>query len=162
MRNCAGVDSPAPFVRCIRRHCFWLPPGHFLQAHLRVSYHSTGRHALNFRGVIPIWNPQATTPLDPRVLDAMLPFMTDQYGNPHSRTHFFGWESEDAVEVARKEVRLGLATAVYCARMRPIRILASRTALLHEVHAACCAAYAVVRACENCAAAVVWVNVNGT
>jgi cysteine desulfurase len=30
--------------------------------------------------------------------------MTDQYGNPHSRTHFFGWETEDAVEVARKEV----------------------------------------------------------
>lgn len=47
---------------------------------------------------------QATTPLDPRVLDAMLPFWTDQYGNPHSRTHFFGWESEDAVEVARKQV----------------------------------------------------------
>ncbi len=39
------------------------------------------------------------------MLDAMLPFMTDQYGNPHSRTHFFGWESEDAVEVARKEAR---------------------------------------------------------
>ena len=47
---------------------------------------------------------QATTPLDPRVLDRMLPFMTEQYGNPHSRTHFFGWESEDAVEVARKQV----------------------------------------------------------
>ena len=47
---------------------------------------------------------QATTPLDPRVLDKMLPYMTEQYGNPHSRTHFFGWESEDAVEVARKQV----------------------------------------------------------
>lgn len=47
---------------------------------------------------------QATTPLDPRVLDAMLPFWTDQYGNPHSRTHYFGWETEDAVEVARKQV----------------------------------------------------------
>lgn len=47
---------------------------------------------------------QATTPLDPRVLDAMLPFWTEQYGNPHSRTHFFGWESEAAVEVARKQV----------------------------------------------------------
>ena len=34
----------------------------------------------------------------------MLPFWTDQYGNPHSRTHFFGWESDDAVEVARKQV----------------------------------------------------------
>ena len=45
---------------------------------------------------------QATTPVDPRVLDAMLPFMTNQYGNPHSRTHAFGWESEKAVETARE------------------------------------------------------------
>ena len=48
---------------------------------------------------------QATTPLDPRVLDAMLPYMTELYGNPHSRTHMYGWESEDAVETARKQVR---------------------------------------------------------
>lgn len=47
---------------------------------------------------------QATTPLDPRVLDAMMPFMTEQYGNPHSRTHMYGWESEDAGEVARKQL----------------------------------------------------------
>ena len=47
---------------------------------------------------------QATTPMDPRVLDAMLPFMTDLYGNPHSRTHLYGWESEDAVEIARSQV----------------------------------------------------------
>ena len=44
---------------------------------------------------------QATTPLDPRVLDSMLPFMTSFYGNPHSRTHKYGWESEDAMEEAR-------------------------------------------------------------
>lgn len=48
---------------------------------------------------------QATTPLDPRVLDATLPFLTEQYGNPHSRTHMYGWESEDAMEVAREQVR---------------------------------------------------------
>ncbi|KAF8910748.1 pyridoxal phosphate-dependent transferase [Mucidula mucida] len=47
---------------------------------------------------------QATTPTDPRVLDAMLPYMTDQYGNPHSRTHAYGWEAEQAVEDARKHV----------------------------------------------------------
>lgn len=47
---------------------------------------------------------QATTPVDPRVLDAMLPFYTDTYGNPHSRTHLYGWESEDAVEKARAQV----------------------------------------------------------
>lgn len=45
---------------------------------------------------------QATTPTDPRVLDAMLPFMTNSYGNPHSKTHAYGWESEKAVEEGRK------------------------------------------------------------
>lgn len=48
---------------------------------------------------------QATTPVDPRVLDAMLPYMTNQFGNPHSRTHAYGWETEKAVEEAR-QVRL--------------------------------------------------------
>jgi len=47
---------------------------------------------------------QATTPLDPRVLDAMLPFFTERYGNPHSRTHMYGWETEDAIERARGEL----------------------------------------------------------
>ena len=47
---------------------------------------------------------QATTPLDPRVLDAMLPFYTSQYGNPHSRTHAYGWEAERVVETARAQV----------------------------------------------------------
>ncbi|KAI7859102.1 cysteine desulfurase [Circinella umbellata] len=47
---------------------------------------------------------QATSPMDPRVLDAMMPYMTEIYGNPHSRTHQYGWETETAVENARKEV----------------------------------------------------------
>ncbi|KAF3932159.1 Kynureninase [Dactylellina cionopaga] len=47
---------------------------------------------------------QATTPTDPRVLDAMLPYMTGQYGNPHSRTHAYGWETDTAVEAARAHV----------------------------------------------------------
>lgn len=47
---------------------------------------------------------QATTPTDPRVLDFMLPFMTQQYGNPHSRTHQYGWESEKAADAARDHV----------------------------------------------------------
>lgn len=45
---------------------------------------------------------QATSVVDPRVLDAMLPYMTNMYGNPHSRTHAYGWESEKASEQARE------------------------------------------------------------
>lgn len=47
---------------------------------------------------------QATTPLDPRVLDAMLPFYSGLYGNPHSRTHAYGWETDKAIEQAREHV----------------------------------------------------------
>ena len=47
---------------------------------------------------------QATTPMDPRVLDKMMPYMLEQFGNPHSRTHQYGWEAEKAVEQARKHV----------------------------------------------------------
>ena len=47
---------------------------------------------------------QATTPMDPRVVDAMLPYMTTYFGNPHSRTHAYGWESEKGVETAREQV----------------------------------------------------------
>lgn len=58
------------------------------------SHHQPGTHAAR----------QATTPVDPRVLDAMLPFFVEQYGNPHSRTHLFGWQSEEAMEHARQQV----------------------------------------------------------
>eukprot|EP01091_Cochliopodium_minus_P009278 TRINITY_DN224_c0_g1_i2.p1 TRINITY_DN224_c0_g1~~TRINITY_DN224_c0_g1_i2.p1 ORF type:complete len:456 (-),score=127.22 TRINITY_DN224_c0_g1_i2:84-1430(-) len=47
---------------------------------------------------------QATTPVDPRVLDKMIPFFVDYYGNPHSKTHSYGWEAENAVEEARENV----------------------------------------------------------
>ncbi len=47
---------------------------------------------------------QATTPMDPRVIDAVTNCMKNDFGNPHSRTHSFGWRSEELVEIARKQV----------------------------------------------------------
>ena len=46
----------------------------------------------------------ATTPVDPRVVDAMIPWLREHFGNPASRSHAWGWEAEEAVENARAEV----------------------------------------------------------
>jgi cysteine desulfurase len=63
---------------------------------------------VEFRGErlqLPVYlDHHATTPLDPRVLDAMLPYFTERFGNPHSAQHAYGWTAEQAVAEARVQI----------------------------------------------------------
>lgn len=79
------------------------------QAFSSAAAEPNGGHGFSIEGVARDGRPsyldmQSTTPIDPRVLDAMLPFLTNLYGNPHSRTHEYGWETETAVDNARQDV----------------------------------------------------------
>ncbi len=66
---------------------------------------------------LPIYlDHHATTPLDPRVLDAMLPYLREDFGNSSSASHVYGWRAEAAVEAAREE----LANAIGAADPREI------------------------------------------
>ena len=46
----------------------------------------------------------STTPMNPRVLESMLPYFTEKFGNAASRNHAFGWDAEEGVETARKQI----------------------------------------------------------
>ena len=75
----------------------------------------------------------ATTPVDPRVVQVMVPYLYEQFGNPASRRHAFGWAAEEAVEIAREHVAALIgADPREIARSRVAAV--AKTLLVHLFH----------------------------
>jgi len=77
----------------------------------------------------------ATTPVDPRVLEQMLPYFTEKFGNAASRNHSFGWTAEAAVEKAREQVANKLGNPKFVAGA-PAEIVETERARLAEAEEA--------------------------
>jgi len=73
---------------------------------MRTAFDRSGAHPMQTENSpIPIYmDYSATTPVDPRVVEEMVPFLYENFGNPASRSHSYGWRAEQAVEIARKHV----------------------------------------------------------
>lgn len=89
------VESAPRIIEVVKSQCF--STSSLAPSDVSSSFAPTADH--------PIYlDIQSTTPMDSRVLDVMLPYFTHHFGNPHSRTHSYGWNSEAGVEKARKHI----------------------------------------------------------
>lgn len=75
-----------------------------LNAPLNVPLETDLLHTINAPHFPIYMDYSATTPIDPRVADKMIPYLREQFGNPASRSHMYGWDAEKAVEQAREQV----------------------------------------------------------
>ncbi|KAF2070157.1 hypothetical protein CYY_008529 [Polysphondylium violaceum] len=100
-----NINSGSKLVRQVLKNTKFTPSSYVRNYATLHKDSSVNKSATTSTDKKPIYlDNSATTPIDPRVLDAMLPLYTENFGNPHSKTHSYGWTSNDLVENARSQV----------------------------------------------------------